>query len=53
MCPEHGIAYLYKELLENGKAILHCLASDCQWKSEPTDRHEHIENLGEKKRDFN
>ena len=52
-CPEHKVAYLYKELLEDGKAILHCLSPGCEWKSEPTDRHLHIEELGEKKREYN
>ena len=43
-------AYLYKELLANGKAIICCLKDD--WRSEPVERHEDIRVLSEVKKDW-
>lgn len=48
MCPNgHPVCFLYKELLEDGKAKICCLK--CNWESEPVNRHEHIKTLAEKK----
>ena len=45
-------AYLYKELLENGKAIICCNKIGCDYRSEPVERHEDIRILSEIKKDW-
>ena len=44
--------YLYKELLENGKAIICCNKIGCNWRSEPVDHHKDIQLLNEIKKDW-
>ena len=43
-------AYLYKELLENGKAIICCLKDN--WRSEEVERHEGVKILSDIKKDW-
>lgn len=39
-CPICGESWgLYKEILDNGQAQIHCMKSNCQWRSQPMDRH--------------
>ncbi len=51
----HPIAYLYKELLPEGKGRIICDFQGCDWKSEIFDRHEDIkiDTMAEKKKIFN
>ena len=53
-CPEHPIAYLYKELLSDGKGKILCNFVNCTWESEVFERHEDIKikTLAEKKREW-
>lgn len=52
-CPNnHPVAYLYKQLLPDGKAKICCNASGCNWESKPFEKeeHKHIETFSEKKK---
>ena len=50
----HPQAYLYKELLPEGKGKVICNFTGCNWESKIFDRHEDIkiETLAEKKKEW-
>ena len=53
-CPNHPIAYLYKELLPDGKGKIVCNFIGCSWSSDIFERHEDIkiETLNEKRKEW-
>ena len=44
--------YLYKELLNNGKAIIVCNKIGCNWKSEPVEQHKDIKTINQIKKEW-
>ncbi len=40
-CPKHGEVYLFKELLPDGGARVHCVHQNCVWNEVIEDRHKH------------